>query len=371
MHKNCLFLTLKVFSATGGIEKVCRILGKAAYDFSLPGNFNFNMLSLHDRRKDALRNHYFPAEYFQGYGGNPLFFILSSIWKARKVEVVVLSHINLMIVGRLIKFIFPSKKIMLFSHGIEVWNIDANWKRSLLKYSDRFICVSQHTKDQLIRNYGVDPNKCVVVNNCLDPFLPLPECIQPKSDLRARYGIRKDDILLFTLTRISAKERYKGYDKVLQALANVKLQYSNVKYLLAGSYDEEEGNYIKNIIRQNGLDEVVIMPGFIHDSEIADHFMISDLYIMPSLKEGFGIVFIEAMYYGLPVIAGNKDGSVDALENGKLGQLVDPLDIKAIEQAIRRVMASLESYRPERKYLMGKSGFSTYKKHLLHRVLQD
>jgi glycosyltransferase involved in cell wall biosynthesis len=59
---------------------------------------------------------------------------------------------------------------------------------------------------------------------------------------------------------------------------------------------------------------------------------------MPSTGEGFGIVFLEAMGCGCPVVAGNRDGSVDALDNGKLGLLIDPLDVEAIAEAITGIL---------------------------------
>ena len=85
---------------------------------------------------------------------------------------------------------------------------------------------------------------------------------------------------------------------------------------------------------------------------------------MPSMKEGFGIVFIEAMYYGLPVIAGNMDGSVDALCNGELGLLVDPYNQGEIRQAIEKVLANKEAYIPNRELLMKNFSYASYKSKL-------
>ena len=61
----------------------------------------------------------------------------------------------------------------------------------------------------------------------------------------------------------------------------------------------------------------------------------ADLFIMPSRKEGFGIVFLEALLCGLPVIGGNQDGTVDALKNGELGLLIDPDNKAAIIKSIQ------------------------------------
>jgi phosphatidyl-myo-inositol dimannoside synthase len=85
---------------------------------------------------------------------------------------------------------------------------------------------------------------------------------------------------------------------------------------------------------------------------------------MPSKKEGFGIVFIEAMYYNLPVIAGNKDGSVDALLNGKLGLLVDPDSQEEINNAIKKIINHEESFLPDHNLLMQNFSFGSYKNNL-------
>jgi glycosyltransferase involved in cell wall biosynthesis len=82
---------------------------------------------------------------------------------------------------------------------------------------------------------------------------------------------------------------------------------------------------------------------------------------MPSEKEGFGIVFIEAMYYNKPVIAGNKDGSVDALLNGKLGLLVNPESLEEVSSAITRIMDHKEKYLPDRELLLENFSFPVYK----------
>jgi glycosyltransferase involved in cell wall biosynthesis len=87
----------------------------------------------------------------------------------------------------------------------------------------------------------------------------------------------------------------------------------------------------------------------------------SDVYVMPSYNEGFGIVFIEAMYYGLPVIAGNKDGSVDALLNGKLGTLIDPMDIEGLKNAIEYNFEHTNKAKVDTDVLLANFGYEVYK----------
>ncbi|MBA7664368.1 GDP-mannose-dependent alpha-(1-6)-phosphatidylinositol monomannoside mannosyltransferase [subsurface metagenome] len=79
---------------------------------------------------------------------------------------------------------------------------------------------------------------------------------------------------------------------------------------------------------------MVILTGYVPDNKLVDYYNLCDVFVMPSKKEGFGIVFLEALACGKPVIAGNKDGSVDAILNGNLGALVDPDNLEQITESI-------------------------------------
>jgi glycosyltransferase involved in cell wall biosynthesis len=103
------------------------------------------------------------------------------------------------------------------------------------------------------------------------------------------------------------------------------------------------------------------MPGFIPEEELPDHFALADAYIMPSKGEGFGIAFIEAMYYGLPVISGNADGSADALLQGKLGQLTDPSDPNEIAGAISKLIEDPQNFLPNKEVVNTQFGYEAYK----------
>lgn len=107
-----------------------------------------------------------------------------------------------------------------------------------------------------------------------------------------------------------------------------------ITYILSGQYDSDEKLRIQNLISGYGLDKQVILTGFIPEEELVDYFLLADLFVLPSKKEGFGIVFIEALACGLPVICGNADGSVDAIRNGELGKAIDADDLCELEEAV-------------------------------------
>ncbi len=367
--KNILFLTLKVFSATGGIEKVCKVIGKAIYSFSVEEKATIRVLSMYDQQEDADDNRYFTSDIFKGFGKSKMKFIVEAIWMGRKKNHIVLSHINLLLVGRMIKLINPSAKIILIAHGIEVWGKLSWIQKMMLTSIDTFVSVSQFTSMKLQENQQIDPLKCKVINNCLDPFIPNISSVVNEDNIRMKYGFTNDQKVMLTLTRISSKERYKGYDRVIEAMVNLIPRHPQLRYLLAGKYDSQEKQYLDQLIAHHGLKDFVVVPGFVSEEELDAHFSLADLYVMPSIKEGFGIVFIEAMHYGLPVIAGNMDGSVDALINGALGTLVNPLDTNEIEIAIDNILNDKNKYLPNEELLMESFGYDEYKRRLEEALL--
>jgi glycosyltransferase involved in cell wall biosynthesis len=361
MDKKILFLTLRMFSATGGIEKVCKVASIALNELSSSEPVKqLKVFSMYDKTSDA-DNKYIDPSTFYGYGEKKVKFVCDAIRSGLKKDIVILSHINLLSIGYIIKLLSPKTKLVLYAHGIEVWGPLASIRKKMLHKCDMVLAVSHFTKEKMMQQYNLNGDKINVINNCIDPYLPLPASEEKDEALLQEYGFSKNDTILMTLTRLSSKELYKGYDHVLISLSHLKQRFPVIKYLIVGNYDAEEKKRLDEIIRQHSLQQHVVFTGYIPDEELAKHYHLADLYVMPSKKEGFGIVFIEAMYYGLPVIAGNKDGSADALLNGRLGILVDPDNQNEIDGAIEKIILNRDQYKPDKDVLLKAFSFSIYK----------
>jgi glycosyltransferase involved in cell wall biosynthesis len=87
-----------------------------------------------------------------------------------------------------------------------------------------------------------------------------------------------------------------------------------------------------------GVGDSVTFCGFVADADLPAYYRLADLFVMPSRGEGFGIVFLEAMASGTPVLGGNQDGTVDALSDGALGALVDPQDPEGLADELHRLL---------------------------------
>jgi phosphatidylinositol alpha-1,6-mannosyltransferase len=338
MSKKITLFSLQTFSTTGGIQKMTRTLAHSLNNICLKNYWEFKLASLYDADSDIMPQ-YLPCKNFKGFNRNRVVFMLRNIFAAKKPDIIILSHINLALVGLLIKLISPKTKIWLIAHGIEVWRPLSFHKRLLLKHCSTIICVSNFTKAQMYNWHKTDPGKCVVLNNALDPFMKLPVQFAKPAHLSARYGLSGAGPVIFTLTRLASTELYKGHDRVIKAIAKLKCKFPGIKYILAGKYDEKEGVRVRQLIADLGVTGQVILTGFIKEDELPDHFLSADIFVLPSKKEGFGIVFIEALACGLPVICGNADGSIDAIRNGELGTAINTDDDSALEDCIASHLA--------------------------------
>ncbi|QHS56352.1 glycosyltransferase family 4 protein [Mucilaginibacter sp. 14171R-50] len=338
MFKNITLFSLQTFSTTGGIQKMTRTLAHSLYNICLSNGWQFKLSSLYDADADLMPQ-YLPKQNFSGFSNRRLRFIFAALFNAKKNHTIILSHINLAVIGLLIKAIRPKTKMWVIAHGIEVWRPLPFHKALLLTKCDNIICVSAFTKSQMQHWHKISAAKCVVINNVLDPFMELPLNFDKPETLLKRYGLVNKGPVVFTLTRLASTEHYKGHDRVIRAIAGLKNTFPEIRYVLAGKYDNEEGVRVKQLINRLGVAEHVILPGFIKEDELAAHFLMADLFVLPSKKEGFGIVFIEALACGLPVICGNADGSIDAIRNGELGTAINPDNDAELEKSIAEHLA--------------------------------
>jgi len=340
MSKKIILLTLQTFSTTGGIQKMTRTMAHSLNIISKQQQWDFKLWSLYDSRYD-LMSEYLAKENFVGFGRSKMKLALDTISKGRKADILILSHINLALIGVIVKILNPKCKIWLVAHGIEVWRPLSFLKTSFLKkFCNQIICVSNFTKHQMIKWHNVDSSKCVVLNNVIDPFIIHPEEFEKPEYLLNRYSLTAENQVIFTLTRLASSEQYKGYELVIKAISHLKEKFSGLKYILAGQYDATEETRIKDLISSYNVKNEVILTGFLSERELADYFLLADLFVLPSKKEGFGIVFIEALSCGLPVICGNADGSVDAIRNGELGTAINVNDQDELEKTISSYLRS-------------------------------
>ena len=244
-------------------------------------------------------------------------------------DMVFCGHINLLPIARPVATLLRAP-MSLTIHGIDAWEPSRHAvSRWLARSADLVMAVSALTLGRF-RSWAPYPDeKCAVVPNAihLDEF-----SVGPKNpELEARYDIAGRKVVM-TFGRLAGSERYKGFDCVLEALPAIIERRPDIIYMIAG--DGRDRGRLEQKAVDMGLAGHVRFTGMVAEEEKADHFRLADVYAMPSRGEGFGFVLLEAMACGIPAIGSTRDGSREAMREGLLGPVVDPLDKQAVVDAV-------------------------------------
>jgi len=206
------------------------------------------------------------------------------------------------------------------AHGIEVWSLRRGPRRWALAHLQQLLPVSRFTSQSLQRQLAGRCPPLAVLPNSYDAqrFHPAP----PSPDLLQRYGLKQGQPLVFSLTRLSVADRAKNIDRLIEAMLELRRAIPDVVLLIGGEGDDRPR--LHGMVKSLGLEHCVLLPGLIAADELPDHYRLARVFALPSQKEGFGIVFLEALGCGCAVLAGNRDGSRDPLLDGRFGLLMDP-----------------------------------------------
>lgn len=185
-----------------------------------------------------------------------------------------------------------------------------------MEAADRVITVSDLTRNIVITKYGIDPSKVVTVHNAVD--------FSGRSEMQVERGV-KEKVVTF-LGRITFQ---KGPEYFIEAAAKVLRKCKNVRFVMAGS-----GDMMNRSIRQVarlGISDRFHFTGFLRGAEVQKMFALSDVYVMPSVSEPFGISPLEAMRSGVPSVISRQSGAAEVL---KYAFKVDFWDVDAMADEI-------------------------------------
>jgi phosphatidyl-myo-inositol dimannoside synthase len=254
-----------------------------------------------------------------------------------RFDAVICGHINLLPLARLAAARWKAR-LLLIAHGIEAWSplrggLAGALSRRAASGVDVVVTVSDVTRKRMTGWLSFPRATFATIPNCFEPrrFAPGPK----NPALLERYGLEGRTILL-TMARMAASERYKGFDEVLDALPRLADNHPGIAYLICGDGDDRPRLEAK--ARQQGLADRVVFAGYIPEEEKVDHYRLADAFVMPGRGEGFGIVYLEALACGVPVVASGADASREAVRDGRLGEVVDPDNLDSVAAGIERAL---------------------------------
>ncbi|MGB3207526.1 MAG: glycosyltransferase [Crinalium sp.] len=369
---NSRFLYLwfpELFGVIGGIQTYSNFLFKALYE--LDQGFQYEIFLKNDSFVDRVRLNEESIKWH--FTGDWQGFLRTVVFASKVIgygiyqrpNLVISSHLNFTVAAYWLKKI-AGVPYWAVAHGVEAWDIENKGLKTALQDADKILAVSNYTRDRLLKEQNIDPSKIVILPNTFDAerfkISSKPE------QLLKRYKLTPNQPIILTVARLASSEAYKGYDKILQALPEIRTKIPNVHYILVGKGSDR--TRIETLITELDLQDCVTLAGFVPDEELCDHYNLCDVFAMPSLGEGFGIVYLEALACGKPTLGGNQDGAIDALCNGELGVLVNPNDIEDIAQSLIQILQGNYPnsliYQPEalRQKVIDYFGFEQFKKTL-------
>jgi glycosyltransferase involved in cell wall biosynthesis len=326
---NVLFLCTDAFGGRGGIAKfnrdLCRALSAeplAAATTVLPW---VNPVDPVDDLPERVEYRTSAAESKWRYAWIGLQAALSR----SSFDGIICGHIDLLPVAALASWL-QQAPLLLVLHGIDAWTPHPSpLVRWLLPQVDTFVTVSQCTKDRFLEWAPFQAEQGRVVPDCIDlgAYSPGPK----RDDLLDRYGLH-DRTILLTLGRLDSKEQYKGHDEILEVLPMLAEEVPDVAYLVCG--DGDDRSRLEAKVEHLGVEDRTVFAGYVPEHEKEDHYRLANAFVMPGRGEGFGIVYLEALACGVPVVASSADASREAVRDGELGTIVDPDDPGSIKRGI-------------------------------------
>ena len=361
-----LVLLTDLFDTMGGIQSFNQSLISTLRELSRSQGWTLRVLVLNDARSRR--------GGIEAFSGSHVRFGWAALQASRTADRVLFGHIHF----TALSLAMPDTDKWLIIHGIEAWNPLTRTQRLGLRKINRVLAVSEFTKARFMEFHGFDLDRCHVLPNTLlsKPLPPrwgkvgmgvtavrgnpLPRSSSTRGEdvikVRARLGLPAGKMIL-TVSRLESSERYKCIDQVILAMPAILKREPHAFYVLVGHGTDLDR--LKNLAAQTGVGGSMYFADHVSTQDLSLYYESCDLFVLPSLEEGFGIVFLEAMAHAKACIGANAGGVPEVIEDHVTGRLADPripnslarhmMDLLA-RTALRRSMGAAGRERFERKF---------------------
>ncbi len=277
-------------------------------------------------------------------------FIGASLLMGRRSRRVICGHIGQLPVAWALSRLYHGVSYYLVAHGIEVWRPFSRLEMAAIQGATGVFCVSDYTRRLLRERCPLAEDRVAVLPNALDPFM-IPGSVGARGS---------GPPVVLSISRLSRSDSYKGIDHLVEAMPALRSVIPGVRLRIVGRGDALGG--LQALATRLGVGDAVEFAGFLSDAELETEFRRCSLFALPSQREGFGLVYLEAMAHGRPCL-GARAGGVPEVITGETGVLVEYGDVAGIVSAI------VDAIRREWKMepLLAQAAAFSYQ-HLLERL---
>ncbi len=325
-----LVLLTSVFGLTGGVHTFNRALIKATDDLASEFGMDVSVFSLLDGEVPIQA----AADYmssghtrYRGFKGNKTEFAAASLLAGWQADRVVFGHVNLssLACG------MPKPIKSLVVHGIDVWRPLPSLQKLGISQMREILSVSEYTQESLVHFNGMPPVQFRLLPDTLDPFYSRMTGIRPAREL----GLPRGHMML-SVTRLAITEDYKRIDLVIKAMPAISNHIPDAFCVVVGQ--GEDRPRLEKLAQDTNVADRVLFTGFVADELLPSYYDACDLFVLPSLKEGFGIVFLEAMYHEKACVGAIAGGIPEVVEDGETGLLAKADSVDSFVQCVVRLL---------------------------------
>jgi phosphatidylinositol alpha-1,6-mannosyltransferase len=326
----------------GGVQRAGRHLASVLTEFAASRGMECRILSLNDAPELKRLNVAGRDFFFTGSGRAKGSFLATAIRAARrrsgkrgaKTKLVIAGHPNLAPVVRAMRFLAPRLKSIVCTHGVEVWEPLARMRRMALRRANVVLAPSKYTAEHVAAVQGVATEKIRVLPWALDPQF---EMLAPHAAQAVAPANFPEGRVVLTVGRWRTEERYKGMDTLITALPRLLPRWPELQLAAIGEGDDRA--WLEDLAEENGVRRHVHFLSGLSYEELAACYAHCEIFALPSKGEGFGLVYLEAMACGKPVIGGAHGGAPEVIDDGRTGYLVPHGDAAQLATAVDTLLA--------------------------------
>jgi glycosyltransferase involved in cell wall biosynthesis len=340
-----LLLAPEIFASEGGIPRILQIYLKALCDLAPPDRA-VRLLALNDTVVDSgdlRRCTNDRLETWEVSSRNKARFIRAALRLSRGCDRLICGHVAQLPVAWAARRLNPRLRYYLVAHGIEVWRSFSLAERVALRGAEMIFCVSEYTRQELLRNCPLPEGRAVVLHNALDPSF----------QIRTETPLARTPPVILIVTRLSFADRYKGVEHMIEAMPAVRASMPDAVLRIVGRGDDLPR--LQKLRDALGLGDAVEFLGYIEDRRMAEQFDSARLFALPSRKEGFGLVFLEAMARGRPCLGARAGGAPEVITH-ETGMLIE---FGQVPDIARACIAALQRHWNE-EAILDRARFFSY-----------
>ncbi len=341
MKNKMLVLLPDLFNCVGGIQTFNRCLVKALSELSIKHKFELVLNVLNDNKDYYHQNSYIDSAKIKVscFKRNKATFILSSIFNGLACNWIILGHINFLPITMALH-----KNLSLIVYGVDVWE-KLSWlkKVAILKISN-IVSISNFTKNKMQFFNKTPDSKFKLLPCTLDPFYAQNIKLKSREELNLPNGK-----IILTVSRLGIGDEYKNIHLIIESMPEILKAVPDSFLVIVG--DGNDKKRLEDLALTLNLKDKIIFTGRVSDDLLPSYYNACDIFSLPSLKEGFGIVFLEAMYFNKPCVGANAGGIPEVIEHGKTGFLAIPNDTESLTKYLITLLKDNDL-----RNKMGKSG---------------